>query len=241
MIRLTGIVKRYGEHKVLNQLDLQIQDGEIFGIIGRKGSGKSTLLSILATIVYPDEGEIVVNGFHYLKHRKKVKDIIGYVPQKLNLWENLTVWENLQFWNKFSGRNQDKKRLLHTLKAVGLEKHLTTRVNQMSKGMQRKLHIAVSLIHDPEILLLDEPVAGIDQQTKFEIYQLLKTLAGQNKTIVYVTSDLNELWYVCDRIGILKNGKIAYTGTIRETINEIDYNYDLQDDEDVMDLLTKEK
>lgn len=241
MIIINNIVKRYGDNLLLDDVSLQIGKGEIFGLLGSNGAGKSTLISILATVLQPSSGNIRINGLDLKKQTKQVRQLIGFVPQDIALWDEFTVKENLRFWSKFVNGKVTEERLLELCDAVQLEDKWDERVSSLSGGMKRKLNIAVSLIHDPDILLMDEPTVGIDLQSKLEINQYVKRLAEQGKTIVYITHDMSEIVKLCDRIGVLQKGVMKFTGTLKqaaESFREMGY-YNIGIEEVVYRLLRK--
>lgn len=216
MIRLENVTKNYGKKTLLRGVSLTIQKGEIFGLLGANGAGKSTLLSILATVLKPSEGTVTVNGLDLLRDAKKVRRLIGYVPQDIALWEEFTVKENLVLWSRFGREKVTEQQLLQLCEAVQLKDKWNEKVASLSGGMKRKLNIAVALMHDPAILLMDEPTVGIDLQSKLEINQYVKALSAQGKTIVYITHDLTEIVQLCSRIGVLRKGCLEFTGTIEQ-------------------------
>lgn len=216
MIHVNGIYKSYGKKQILKGVSFHVKRGEVFGLIGPNGAGKSTLLSILATITKPSSGTISFQEMNVLKNSKAVKSMIGYVPQDIGLWEDLTVEENMIFWSKFSEQPVEKEHLFALCQKVRLEEKWYEKVANLSGGMKRKLNIAVSLIHNPEILLMDEPTVGIDLESKLEINKYIQDLAKQGKTVLYTTHDLREIMHLCDRIGVLNNGEITFVGTIDE-------------------------
>ncbi|MDQ0229291.1 ABC transporter ATP-binding protein [Metabacillus malikii] len=214
MISIENVHRHYGKKSILNGVTLQIQDGEIFGLLGPNGAGKSTLLSILTTVMKPSEGQVYMNGFDVTKQHKQIRQMIGYVPQDIALWEELTVKENIRLWSKFIKTKIPKERMIQVCEEVNLHNKWHEKVSQLSGGMKRKLNIAVALLHDPDILLMDEPTVGIDIQSKLEINEYMKVLAKQGKTIVYTTHDMSEIKGLCSRIGVLKKGKLTFIGTI---------------------------
>ena len=216
MIKIKNIVKRYGDNTLLDDVSFQIGKGEIFGLLGSNGAGKSTLISILATVLQPSSGSVEINGLDLKKQTKQIRQLIGFVPQDIALWEEFTVKENLRFWSKFVKGKVTEERLLELCDAVQLQDKWDERVSSLSGGMKRKLNIAVSLIHNPDILLMDEPTVGIDLQSKLEINQYVKRLAEQGKTIVYITHDMSEIVKLCDRIGVLQEGVMKFTGTLKQ-------------------------
>ena len=241
MIIINNIVKRYGDNLLLDDVSLQIGKGEVFGLLGSNGAGKSTLISILATVLQPSSGNIKINGLDLRKQTKQVRQLIGYVPQDIALWDEFTVKENLRFWSKFVKGKVMEERLLELCDSVQLQDKWDERVSSLSGGMKRKLNIAVSLIHDPDILLMDEPTVGIDLQSKLEINHYVRRLAEQGKTIVYITHDMSEIVKLCDRIGVLQKGVLKFTGTLKqaaESFREMGY-YNIGIEEVVYRLLRK--
>ncbi|AZB41009.1 ABC transporter ATP-binding protein [Bacillus sp. FJAT-42376] len=216
MIAIENVTKTYGKKQPLNEVSLKISKGEVFGLLGKNGAGKSTLLSILATIAFPESGTAVINGLDTRKQKKKVRKCIGYVPQDIALWEQNTVKENMILFSKLSKTKASEESLKKLCSEVQLDDQWNEKVAKLSGGMKRKLNIAAALIHDPDILLMDEPTVGIDLQSKLEINRFVKRLADRGKTVVYTTHDLNEILTLFDRIGVLKNGSFVYTGTAGE-------------------------
>ncbi|MDQ0243743.1 ABC-2 type transport system ATP-binding protein [Bacillus fengqiuensis] len=224
MIHIENIHKHYRKHTSLHDVSFDVRKGEVFGLLGPNGAGKSTLLSILATVLRPSAGSVTINGFDLWKQTRQVRGVIGYVPQDTALWEELTVKENLIFWSKFVKEKVTEEHLLEICQAVQLRAKWTEKVSRLSGGMKRKLNIAVALIHNPDILLMDEPTVGIDLQSKLEINRYVKSLAQQGKTIVYITHDMSEIVHLCDRIGVLRKGVLQFTGTIAEAAGHLRMN-----------------
>lgn len=203
MLKVTELSKSYGKRKVFDNLNITAERGEIIGLVGENGAGKSTLLKILATLSKPDDGEVFLNDQSYKKHYRAHRKIIGYVPQNIAVWEDLTVLENMKFFEKLSPVKKSVKEIKHLLDNIQLDRY-KTRVSQLSGGMKRKLNLAISLIHEPEFLLLDEPTAGIDLKSRIEIGEFLKNLARNNNIlIIYTSHDMNEIKEVCDRVIII--------------------------------------
>ncbi len=216
MITIDQVHHNYGKKKILQGVSLQINAGEIFGLLGPNGAGKSTLLSILTTTVKPSKGTVMMKGLDIHKQTKQVRQMIGYVPQDIALWDELTVKENLKFWSKFLKTKVSVARMLEACEEVKLQDKWNEKVSKLSGGMKRKLNIAVALMHDPDILLMDEPTVGIDLQSKLEINEYMKSLAAAGKAIVYTTHDMSEIKTICKRIGVLKKGSIEFTGNLEE-------------------------
>lgn len=203
MLEVKSLSKSYGKKKVLENFNLFASEGEVIGLVGENGAGKSTLLKILATLLKEDSGQVLLNDRDYKKHYRSLRKYIAYVPQELALWEDLTVMENMKFFENLSKTRRSKEELKSILEAVQLKQD-DKRVNQLSGGMKRKLNLAVSLINEPKLLLLDEPTAGIDLKSRIEIGDFLKNLAQEQKVlIIYTSHDMNEIEQICDRVVII--------------------------------------
>ncbi|MBY0006687.1 ABC transporter ATP-binding protein [Priestia aryabhattai] len=214
MIEINNVSKTYGKKRSLANVTLTVESGEVIGLLGPNGAGKSTLLSILSTITAPSSGNVTIGGLSLKKNQKAIREVIGYVPQDIALWEELSVKENMKMWSKMTSRSLSNEQLQSLCSAVQLEGRWKEKVKNLSGGMKRKLNIAVSLIHEPSVLLMDEPTVGIDLQSKLEIIRYIKQLAAKGKTIIYITHDLNEILGVCDRFAVLKEGKLEFVGTM---------------------------
>lgn len=203
MLEVRSLSKSYGKKKVLENFNLSASKGEVIGLVGENGAGKSTLLKILATLLKEDSGQVLLNDRDYKKHYRSLRQYIAYVPQELALWEDLTVLENMKFFENLSKTRRSKEELKSILEAVQLKQD-DKRVNQLSGGMKRKLNLAVSLINEPKLLLLDEPTAGIDLKSRIEIGGFLKKLAQEREVlIIYTSHDMNEIEQICDRVVII--------------------------------------
>lgn len=203
MLEVKSLSKKYGEKTVFEDLDLSAEAGEIIGLVGENGAGKSTLLKILATLSLPSSGEISLMNQTYRKNEKKLREYIAYVPQDIALFEELTVMENMKFFQKLSRKKVSKEDLKALLSSVNLQAD-QVKVSNLSGGMKRKLNLAVSLISDPKLLLLDEPTVGIDLRSRIEIGAFLKKLAlEKNILIIYTSHDMNEIEQVCSRVVII--------------------------------------
>ena len=184
----------------MHDVSFQMKEGEIVGLVGENGAGKSTLLQILATVLQPTAGELRLDGKRYEDDFKRLRQKIGYVPQDISVWEEYTVEENMRFFEKLSW----KRRSLEECRNLCLDMQLTQwkePVHSLSGGMKRKLNLAISLLHDPILLLLDEPTVGIDLKSKTEIGSYLLDLAKkEGKMILYTSHDMDEITNICDRV-----------------------------------------
>ncbi len=194
------MTKNYDKKCVLQDLSFTVRTGEIIGLVGENGAGKSTLLRLLATIDKPSGGTITLHHLSFDKDRNTIRKSIGYVPQDIAIWEELTVKENMQFFERLSFKSKSLNELRNLCVEMNLHKW-DEPVKALSGGMKRKLNIAITLIHDPEVLLLDEPTVGIDLKSKKEIGSYLRSQAKEkNRMIIYTSHDMDEIKELCDRV-----------------------------------------
>jgi ABC-2 type transport system ATP-binding protein len=216
MIQLEHINKRYENTTVVHDLNLQINQGEIVGIIGHNGAGKSTTMKMIAGLVEPTSGKISVMGQDIQKGSSvKVKQKIGYLPEESPLYEAMTAEQYLLFFSELYQMPRQKavKRIDELLTSLDLHEK-TKLTGEFSKGMKRKTAIARALLHDPELLILDEPNSGLDPLTSFFIINYLKTLRREGKTIILSAHNLFHVETICDRVGIIKNGHLLVFNTM---------------------------
>ena len=200
MLDVNSLSKSYGKNDILSNISLTIDPGEIVGLVGENGAGKSTLLKVLATLSKPSSGTIALNAIPFDKNVKKVRQMISFVPQEIAIWEEFTVQENMIFFRELSTVKKTKDELRQLCLAMKLDKWKEP-VKRLSGGMKRKLNLAISLIHDPKVLLLDEPTVGIDLKSKNEICAYLQKLAREENVMILFTShDMDEIKSLCDRI-----------------------------------------
>lgn len=200
MLKIQQLSKNFGQKTVLNKISFSINKGQIVGLVGENGAGKSTLLSILATLQQPTTGTISLNEHKYADHLKNVRKQIGFVPQDIAIWDELTVEENMVFFEKLSWVKKSRDELRQLCLNMKLDQWKEP-VKILSGGMKRKLNLAISLIHDPQILLLDEPTVGIDLKSRTEIGAYLHELAtSQDKIIIYTSHDMDEITSLCDYV-----------------------------------------
>ena len=228
MIQLTDVSKRYDNTTVVQGLNLQINQGEIVGIIGHNGAGKSTTMKMIAGLIEPTSGDIRVMGQDMVKHSIKVKQRIGYLPEESPLYEAMTAQQYLMFFSELYQMPRQKAmgRIDGLLESLGLEQK-NKLTGEYSKGMKRKTAIARTLLHDPELLILDEPNSGLDPLTSFFIINYLKTLKREGKTILLSAHNLFHVETICDRVAIIKNGKLLVFDTmdaIRSRLGKREYH-----------------
>lgn len=209
VIETRNLTKMFGRVKALEGLNLVVYKGEIFGLVGPDGAGKTTTLRVLASVMAPSSGTAIVGGYNVLTQAEEVKRIVGYMPQHFALYGDLTVMENLNFFADLFGVPQEirEERVRRLLRFARLENFLNRRASQLSGGMQKKLALACALIHNPQILLLDEPTTGVDPVSRREFWELLTELHLQKATIVISTCYMDEAER-CSRVGFMHQGRL---------------------------------
>jgi len=211
------LARSFKKITALREIDLGIQRGEIFGLVGPDGAGKTTLLRLLAAVMTPTSGNITVAGYDSVKDAEKIRAHVGYMPQKFSLYGDLSVRENLEFYADIFGvhGNERERRFEQVLSFAHMSDITDRRAKQLSGGMQKKLGLACTLIHRPDVLLLDEPTTGVDPVSRREFWDLLTELHIQGTTIVVSTPYMDEAER-CNRIGLLFNGQLIECGTPHE-------------------------
>jgi ABC-2 type transport system ATP-binding protein len=224
-LQIKNLYKTYrdGEVKALNGVDLTIYKGEIFGLLGPNGAGKSTLINLLTTLANKTSGEIVINGLDFAKFPSEAKTYLGVVPQEFNFnWfekvEDIIV-QQAGFYGMPAREAKDRAEIL--LKRLGLWDKKDTISMKLSGGMKRRLMIVRALIHKPEILILDEPSAGVDVDLRREMWEFVRELNQEGVTIILTTHYLEEAENLCDRVGIINKGNILEVGTVKELLSEL--------------------
>jgi ABC-2 type transport system ATP-binding protein len=215
MLQIQNLKKSYGDRLVLQDLSFQINSGEIYGLLGANGAGKTTTINILCNLLKADSGNILVSDRPV---SEATKSWIGIAPQENLLYPSLTCEENLNFFAQIYGLSGKKRhqQIEATLSAVNLLDRAKSPIETLSGGMQRRVNIAVALVHQPKLLILDEPTTGLDIETRYEIWELIWQLKNQGMTILLTTHLLDEAQRLCQRIGILKEGKIIAEGSLDE-------------------------
>lgn len=218
MIEILQLTKQYGNFIALDHLDLQIDKGTVFGFVGQNGAGKSTTFSILATLLAPTSGTAYINGYNISKEPKQVRSQIGYMPDFFGVYDQLKAEEYLDFYGASYGIPISERRRLipQLLELVNLSDKKDSYVDLLSRGMKQRLCLARSLIHDPEVLILDEPASGLDPRARVEMREILKELKGMGKTILISSHILPELAEMCDVLGIIDQGKLKAQGSVSE-------------------------
>jgi ABC-2 type transport system ATP-binding protein len=214
LIEIINLTKKFGRITAVEGLNLTVEEGELFGIIGPNGAGKTTIVRIICGALKPTSGTIRVKGYDIQKNPIEVKSIIGYLAEEPNLYERLTPVKLLRFFGELYGVNSSQ-RIEELLRMVDLYDRADSKISTFSKGMRQKLAIARALIHDPEILILDEPTMGLDPGTSRSIRRFIAKQKN-DKTILMCTHYLDEAEMLCDRVGILNGGRLAAVGRPKE-------------------------
>lgn len=216
-VRTSGLTRTYGAMMALNALDLTVHRGDLFGFIGSNGAGKTTTLRILATFLTPSAGQAEVLGFDVVREADSVRHVIGYMPDFFGVYKDMEVTEYLDFFGACYRipSNQREKTVSDVLELVGLTEKKGTVIGALSRGMQQRLGLARVLIHDPQLLLLDEPASGLDPRARIEMMAVLQELQRLGKTIIISSHILSELQTLCNRVAIIERGKLIYTGPVQ--------------------------
>ena len=209
LIEISKLSKKYKNGLIaLNNIDLSIKKGEIFALLGPNGAGKSTLINILCGLSHHTSGEVIINNLDLVKNRKKIKSLIGLVPQELHLEAFETVFDNINYSRGLWGKKRDDKYIFNLLKKLNLEKKKNSLLMQLSGGMKRRVLIAKALSHNPEILFLDEPSAGVDIELRKEMWEVIYNLKKEGVTIILTTHYIEEAEEIADKVAFINNGKI---------------------------------
>jgi ABC-2 type transport system ATP-binding protein len=223
MIETINLTKKYGELVALNNLNLTINDGDCFGFIGPNGAGKTTTIKILATLLKPTWGEARIDGKVIGYQNPQIRPIIGYVPDFMGAYEDMVVNEYLEFFAacyNIHGRQREQV-VRDVLELTDLSYKANAEVTGLSRGMSQRLSIARVLLHDPKVLLLDEPASGLDPRARIEIRELLKELRRMGKTIVISSHILHELAELCNAVGIIEQGSLVFSGPVSEIMAKV--------------------
>ncbi len=218
IVEVHNLVKRYGDFTAVDGVSFEIAQGSIFGLLGPNGAGKTTTISMLACLIAPDEGDVLVDGHSVLTDSKAVRRVLGMVPQEIALYPTLTAAENLRFWGQMYGLSgkQLADAVDYGLKMAGLEDRAKSRVETFSGGMKRRINIAAGILHRPRVLLMDEPTVGIDPQSRNHILETVRELNREGMTVLYTSHYMEEVEALCDRIAIVDHGKAIAAGSLEE-------------------------
>ncbi len=225
MIHINHISKKYKgtDFYSVEDLDLKIEEGEIFGLLGPNGAGKTTLISMLCGLLKPTSGSVTINELNFRDNKKKLQFLIGVVPQEYALYPTLTAYENLLYFGAMYGLKGKKlkKNIEQSLESLGLSPFANKRIKTFSGGMKRRVNLIAGILHQPKILFLDEPTVGVDVQSKNVIMQHLKKMNNDGTTIIYTSHHMSEAQDFCSKVAIVDSGKIIIKGTPNELINSV--------------------
>lgn len=223
MLRIEQLKKRFGQTVALDGLSMTVEEGSLYGFVGPNGAGKTTTIKIITGLLLPDSGTVTIDDMDVTREPKNVKEKIGYVPDFFGVYDNLKVAEYMEFFASCHGilGLKARRRCMMLLEQVRLDEKADFYVEGLSRGMKQRLSLARALIHNPSILIMDEPTAGLDPRTRFEFRQILKELRAQKKTILISSHILPELAEVCTDIGIVDQGKVVLEGTMADILGQI--------------------
>ena len=227
MIETVNLTKKYGDLIALDNLNLEINAGDCYGFIGPNGAGKTTTIKILATLLKPTWGEARVDGHVIGYQNNLIRPVIGYVPDFMGAYEDMLVQEYLEFFASCYGIHGSKRSQVvnDVLDLTELGYKRTADVNGLSRGMKQRLSVARVLLHDPKVLLMDEPASGLDPRARIEIRELLKELRRMGKTIIISSHILHELAELCNAVGIIEQGKLLFSGDVTEAMSKAELGY----------------
>ncbi|HCI29437.1 MAG TPA: ATP-binding cassette domain-containing protein [Fervidobacterium sp.] len=223
MIKVEQLYKYFKQVKALDGISFEVKKGELFGLLGPNGAGKTTTVRIISTLIPPTKGQVEINGYFLPKDAAIIRNFIGYVPQALSSDGTLTGYENLLIFAKLVGlnRSEREKQINELVELMGIGDFVDRLVREYSGGMVRKLEIAQALLHNPKVLLLDEPTVGLDPASRRSVWDVLKTLQEKyDSTILLTTHYMEEAEALCDRIAIMDHGKIVIIGTPKEIMEQ---------------------
>ncbi len=219
VLSCSGLRRRFGDVLAVDDVSFTIAEGETYGLLGPNGAGKTTTISMITGVLAPDAGEVLVAGEPMSTHAIAAKRLVGYVPQELALYPDLTGRENLRFFASLYGA--PKGRVDHVLGVVGLADRAGDLAREYSGGMKRRLNVAIGLLHEPKLLVLDEPTAGVDPQSRNQIMDNVRALAAEGMAILYTTHYMEEAERLCDRVGVIDSGRLIAEGTRRELVERL--------------------
>ncbi len=223
MIQIQNLVKRYGSLLALDHLNLSIQEGEIFGLLGPNGSGKTTAINCLLALLKYDKGSVTIMGKPMKPDSYEIKREIGVVMQEVAVFDQMTVRENIDYFCGLYIREKSRRKKLveEAIEFVGLEDYTKTRPGKLSGGLQRRLNIACGIVHRPKLIILDEPTVAVDPQSRNRILEGIQELNRQGSTIIYTSHYMEEVEQICSRIAIIDHGRVLASGTKEELKNMI--------------------
>lgn len=218
LLSVTNVSKKFQNFEAVKQITFSVQKGESYGLLGPNGAGKTTAINMITGLFPPTAGNISIADIDMVRNPKKAQGLIGIVPQDIALYQNMNAMENLKFWGRMYGLsgNTLQKRVDEALELIGLTDRAKDKVATFSGGMKRRVNIGAAILHKPELLIMDEPTVGIDPQSRTNILDTVKQLNQQGMTVIYTSHYMEEVEYLCERIGIMDHGQFIAQGTIPE-------------------------
>ncbi|NOY24057.1 MAG: ABC transporter ATP-binding protein [Acidobacteria bacterium] len=223
MIEVKGLSKRFGDIHAVREISFSVEKGEIFGFLGPNGAGKTTSIHMMCGLLTPDSGSIIINGEELRPGSTELRRQIGFVPQETALYPELSATENLRFWGGLYGLKKDEldRKIEEVLQLVELSNRAKDKVGTYSGGMQKRVNLAAGVLHNPDVVFMDEPTAGVDPQGRFAILNIIRELAAKGKAIIYTTHYMDEAQKLCDRIAIMDFGEILGIGNFETLRDEV--------------------
>ncbi len=223
MLKIRGLQKSYGKYQALYGLDMVFADGALYGFVGPNGAGKTTTIRIMTGLLKPDQGSVEIDGTDAVRDPRSLKDRIGYVPDYFGVYDNLKVSEYMEFFASCYGLEglQARRRCNTLLEQMGLDNKIDAFVESLSRGMKQRLGLARALIHNPSLLIMDEPTIGLDPRTRLEFRETVRELNEQGKTILISSHLLSDLSELCSDIGIIERGRMILSGSMEEIVDRI--------------------
>lgn len=217
-LEVTRLAKAFGSLRAVADVSFGVDPGSIFGLLGPNGAGKTTTLSMICGLLRPDSGEVRVDGRSFWSDPDRARRLLGVAPQELALYEELSARENLEFWGRLAGLDsaRARRRAGELLEALSLTERAGDAVKLYSGGMKRRVNLGIALMHEPRLLLLDEPTVGIDPQARANILEFIRDLRARGTAVLYTTHYLEEAEHLCDRVGIIDQGVVLAEGTLAE-------------------------
>ncbi len=223
MIEARGLTKRFGDRLALRGIDLVAERGDVLGLIGPNGAGKTTTIKVLASLVAPDSGTAIVDGVDVTVDPHAIRSTVGYMPERFGLYDELTIGEYLEFYARLHGLEPRTRnvRIERVLELSDLKNKRNDACEALSKGVRQRLYVAKTLLHDPRVLLLDEPASGLDPRARIEFRELVRELGSQGKTVLISSHILSELEAVCNKVAVIEGGRVRYQGGARDVATQL--------------------
>jgi len=237
-IDVHGLTKRFGKKVAVDHVDIAVPQGEVWGFLGPNGSGKTTTIRMLCGLLHPDDGRGTCLGLDVIGQSEQIKREVGYMTQKFSFWEDLSIRENLEFVARLYGLPDRDAKVDHTLKRLGLVKRQKQLAGELSGGWKQRMALAACMLHEPKLLLLDEPTAGVDPKARRDFWEEIHALSEEGLTVLVSTHYMDEAER-CDRIVYILNGKLIAKGTVNEVIEQSGLTTFVLEGEHVRRFLTK--